>query len=204
MSQTARTCATSGCEATVTLDGFLVAHGSALILPLAVIEGPVVSVLSGFLSAQGYFVWYWVLCLLVCGDLIGDMIYYWVGRTGGGALAGLGRRAGMDRILTPELRHGLTENATRVLVIGKWTHSIGCVVLIGSGMLRLPLPGFMLVNLLATLPKSAVLFGLGYFVGDDYPLLAPHAGVLVVLLCAIGAAAIAMVLRRGDRVGAGR
>jgi membrane protein DedA with SNARE-associated domain len=188
----------------VTLDGVLVAHGSVLILPLAVIEGPVVSILSGFLSAQGYFVWYWVLCLLVCGDLIGDLIYYWIGRSGGTNLAALGRRAGVDRVLTPELRRGLTENAARMLVIGKWTHSIGCVVLIGSGMLRLPLPGFVLVNLLATVPKSALLFGFGYFAGDEYPLVAPHAGVVMVLLCAAGAAAIAVTLRRGDRVGAGR
>ena len=50
-----------------------------------------------------------------------------------------------------------------MLVIGKWTHTIGCVVLIGSGMLRLPLPRFILINLLATVPKSAVLFGIGYF-----------------------------------------
>ena len=49
----------------MTIDSFLIAHGSALILPLSVIEGPVVSILTGFLSAQGYFHWYWALCLLV-------------------------------------------------------------------------------------------------------------------------------------------
>jgi len=37
----------------MTLDGFLIAYGSALILPAAVIEGPVVSIISGVLSAQG-------------------------------------------------------------------------------------------------------------------------------------------------------
>ncbi len=47
-------------------------------------------------------------------------------------------------------------------------------MLIGSGMLRLPLPRFILVNLLATIPKSAVLFGVGYFIGDHYPFLERH------------------------------
>ena len=92
-----------------------------------------------------------------------------------------------------------------MLVIGKWTHSIGCVVLIGSGMLRLPLPGFILVNLLATVPKSAVLFGFGYFAGDDYPLhrTARRPGLWP---CCVrqALAAIALILRRADRVGAGR
>ncbi len=186
------------------LDAFLIAHGSALILPLAVIEGPVVTILTGFLSAQGYFDWFWALCLLVCGDLIGDVITYGIGRAGGTPLGLLGRRAGLGRVLTPELQRGLTDNAAKMLFIGKWTHTIGCVVLIGSGMLRLPLPGFILVNLLATVPKSAVLFGVGYFAGDEYPLVADHFGLAMIALCAAGVAAVALVLRRAELIGAGR
>lgn len=188
----------------MTLDGFLIAHGSALILPLAVIEGPFVTILTGFLSAQGYFYWYWALCLLVCGDLVGDVIYYWIGWTGRRPLERLGRRAGMAGVMTPELQRGLTDNAVRMLFIGKWTHTVGCVVLIGSGMLRLPLPGFILVNLLATLPKSALLFGLGFFAGADYPVIEHHAGPAMLVLCAVGVAAILLIVRRADPGWAGR
>ena len=35
-----------------------------------------------------------------------------------------------------------------------------------SGMLRVPLSRFLLVNLIGTLPKTAVLFSVGYFAGD--------------------------------------
>ena len=171
----------------MTLDGVLIAYGSALILPLAVIEGPFVSIMTGFLAAQGYFVWYWAVVLLVCGDVIGDVIAYRIGQASGTPLAGLARRAGLVRVLSPELQRGLTGNAARMLCIGKWTHSIGWVVLVGSGMLRVPLQRFIVVNLLATLPKTAVLFGLGYFVGGDYPLLERHAPLL---LAGLGAAGI--------------
>jgi len=188
----------------VTSDGFLIAHGSALILPLAVIEGPIVTILTGFLSAQGYFDWYWALCLLVCGDLIGDVIYYWVGRTGGSPLAGLGRWLGVRGAVTPELQHSLTHNAAKMLFIGKWTHSIGWLVLIGSGMLRLPLPRFILVNLLATLPKSAVLFGFGYFASGYYKLFADHVAFGTIALCAMGVAGVMLVLRRAEGIVAGR
>jgi membrane protein DedA with SNARE-associated domain len=187
----------------VTLDGFLIAYGSALILPLAVIEGPVVTVLTGFLSAQGYFDWYWALPLLVGADVIGDVIYYWVGRTGRTPLAGFGRRLGFGRVVSPELERGLRQNATRMLVIGKWTHSLGCVVLIGSGMLRLPLPGFIVVNLLATLPKSALLFSFGYFASAYLPLFERHAVLATLVLCAVGVAAVALILRRADGIWAG-
>jgi membrane protein DedA with SNARE-associated domain len=188
----------------VTLSGFLIAHGSALILPLSVIEGPIVSIVTGFLAAEGYFDWYWALLLLVCGDLIGDAIYYAIGRTGLTPLRLLGRRVGVRGRLTPAFQNNLARNATKMLLVGKWTHSLGCLVLIGSGMLRLPLPRFMLINLLATLPKSAILFGFGYFAGDHYSFFEHHYLVTTVALCAAGAASAGLILRRTDRVWARR
>jgi membrane-associated protein len=183
----------------LTIDGFLMAHGSALILPLAIIEGPVVTILTGFLTAQGYFDWRWALCLLMCGDLIGDLLYYCLGRSVSTPIARLGRFLGMSNVISDELRHGLTHNATRMLLIGKWTHSIGFLVLVGSGMLRLPLRRFVRVNLLATVPKSAVLFGFGYFAGDYYPLFARHFVLGTILLCAAGTGIIQLTLRKADR-----
>jgi membrane protein DedA with SNARE-associated domain len=195
---------TSDCEASVTLAGFLMAYGGALVLPLSVIEGPVVSVVAGFVSARGYLDWYWALLLLVCGDLIGDAICYWIGYRGGTPLARLGRTLGLRGGLSPELRRDLRQNAGKMLLIGKWTHSIGCVVLIGSGMLRLPLPRFLLINLFATIPKSAVLLGLGFFVGENFPLIERHVILTTLLLGGLGMAAAAVVLRQTGRLWVGR
>jgi membrane protein DedA with SNARE-associated domain len=170
---------------------------------LSVIEGPVVTILVGFLAAQGYFHWYWALSLLVSGDLIGDLIYYWIGRTGRTPLVGLARRLGVRRTVPAEVQAGLTHNAAKMLLIGKWTHSIGCVVLIGSGMLRIPLSRFILINLLATIPKSAALFCVGYFAGNCYPLFERHYALGTFVLCVVGATAIMLVLRRADGIWAG-
>jgi membrane protein DedA with SNARE-associated domain len=188
----------------VTLAGFLIAYGGVLVLPLSVIEGPVVSVVTGFVTARGYFDWYWALLLLVCGDLIGDLIYYWIGYRGGAPLARIGSYLGLRGGISPELRRDLTQHAGKMLLIGKWTHSIGCVVLIGSGMLRLPLPRFLLINLLATIPKSAVLLAVGYFIGQNFPLIEDHVMLATLLLGFIGMAAAAVVLRRTGRPWAGR
>ena len=158
-----------GCSPKVNLQNVLIAHGSTLILPLAVIEGPIIAIIAGFLSAQGFIAWYWAIGLLLCGDLIGDVMYYWAGRTGAAPLAFLGRRLGM-RTPSQEVQRGLAENSTRMLLVGKWTHAVGVVVLVGSGMLRVPLPRFILVNLLAAAPKIAVLFGLGYFAARTFRL----------------------------------
>jgi membrane-associated protein len=186
----------SGYELTVTIESFLIAYGAVLILPLAVVEGPIISIVTGFLSACGYFGWYWALALLVCGDLIGDLIYYWAGRTAGTPLIALGRRFGLRVAPSPDVRRDLMHNASKMLVIGKWTHSIGGFVLLGSGMMRVPLPRFMVVNLLATIPKSALLFGVGFFAGGYYPLLERHAIWTTIILFIVGGSAILLIVRR--------
>jgi membrane-associated protein len=180
----------------VTIENFLIAYGSALILPLAVIEGPLVTVITGLLAARDYFAWYWVLCLLIGGDVIGDLLYYWVGRTAAAPLARLSARFGLRCVPNPDLQRDLVQNASKVLLIGKWTHSIGFLVLTGSGMLRVPVGQFLLVNLIGTIPKTGVLFGVGYFAGRDYLFFERHALLTAVMLCILGSSAILLLIRR--------
>lgn len=184
----------------MTLESFLIAHGSLLILPLAVIEGPVVTAVCGFLSARGYFDWYWVCSLLVCADVIGDLLYYWLGRSAGSRLARLLRRLGLNCVPSPALQRDLARNATKMLLIGKWTHSIGFLVLTGSGSLRVPLLRFFLVNLAASIPKTAVLFGVGYFAGHDYRFFEQHAALTAAVLGILGGSAILLVIRRAGTI----
>ena len=195
MPQTAPASPTSGCDARVTLEALLVTNGSALILPLAVIEGPFVTIAVGALAARGYVDWRLALLLLVCGDLIGDLIYYVIGRAGDAPLAAVLRRFSVGAEVMEGLRRDLSGHATKMLFIGKWTHSIGCLVLVGSGMLRLPLPGFLLVNLLAV----------GGFAGASLPLLERHLVVATIVLTVAGLTAILLVLRRArPEAGVGR
>ncbi len=178
----------------MTLDGFLIAYGSALILPLSVVEGPAVSAATGFLSSQGYFGWPLAMVLLVGGDLIGDLIYYFIGRSGMAPLS----RFGLGEAVSPEFQRQLKRHSTKMLLIGKWTHSIGCVVLLASGMLRLPLQHFLLVNLLATVPKSGILFAAGYYAGGYLAAFEHHAIAATAVLGAAGVAGIALILRQAQ------
>lgn len=109
----------------------------------------------------------------------------------------------MRRAVPAEVQSGLTHNGAKMLFIGKWTHSIGCLVLIGSGMLRLPLARFILINLAATIPTSAALFCVGYFAGNCYPLFQRHYETGMLILYAAGAAAIVLILRRAEGFWAG-
>ncbi len=186
------------------LADMLASHGGALILPLAVVEGPVVSVMAGWLCERGQISWYRGLLLLVGGDLIGDLMYYALGRSGGLHLGRLGSHR-LARVKLPEgLLVALHANATRMLLIGKWTHAIGAPVLVGAGIMRMQLPRFLLVNLLATLPKSILLFATGYLAWPYWQMVARHTLPATLALLAIGAIAVVLILRsrRGGWTGA--
>lgn len=59
---------------------YLAVYGYAALLPLAVIEGPAVTVFAAFLAAEGVFSVAAVYVVVVIGDLLGDVVYYAIGR----------------------------------------------------------------------------------------------------------------------------
>jgi len=59
---------------------YLAIYGYAALLPLAIIEGPAVTVFAAFLAAQGVFDVVGVYAIVVLGDLVGDVLHYAVGR----------------------------------------------------------------------------------------------------------------------------
>jgi len=165
---------------------YLAVYGYAALLPLAVIEGPAVTVFAAFLAAEGMFSLAAVYAIVVLGDLIGDVLYYAVGRwmiggwTRGRAMDRPGGRDGDRRrqhgahwvarlrrrvgALAPRIR----TRAGAMLLFGKLTHSAGFAVLLAAGVAHVPMRRFLAFNLLGTLPKSLVLVLVGYWFGKLY------------------------------------
>ncbi len=62
---------------------FLVDYGYWIAVPVMIIEGPVATIVMGFLSSFGFFNILIVIGLGVISDLVSDTIYYWSGYHGG-------------------------------------------------------------------------------------------------------------------------
>ena len=181
-------------------------HGYALLFAASVVEGPLVTVLAAYLSAQGLLDPGAVYATVVLGDLAGDALYYVAGRW---LLRGLGPRARPDGALRRRIeawRDYLRERPGRVLLMGKLTHSAGFAVLLGAGAARVPPARYMAYNLLGALPKSAVLVLLGYFWGRFLGELQSDlrlAGVCGLLLALLAVAGVARRLPLARAAGAG-
>ncbi len=65
-----------------TIIQFLMAHGYLILFFFSYIEGSMVSTAAGVLARMGYFNVFIVLIISILGDLIPDIMYYYIGRNG--------------------------------------------------------------------------------------------------------------------------
>jgi len=145
------------------------AHGLWLFFPIAVVEGPIATVIAAYLARLGYLDLRAIFLVAVLADLVGDSLYYGLGH-GGLRLLPLRWRAKLR--LTPDRLESLVshfeQRGGRTLVTGKLTHSVGVAVLVAAGMARMRFVPFLMYNLIGTIPKILVLMFLGYTLGYAY------------------------------------
>ena len=144
-------------------------YGLLILLPLAILEGPIVSVIAGWLIRLGYLQFGSVYAVCIAADLIGDGLLYLIGRCSSGKLP----RRLLPRLFARADRYsGMLEQfhtrGGRILVMAKLTHSLGFAVLIAAGAARMSIPSFVWFNLLATIPKSLFFILIGYGLGHAY------------------------------------
>jgi membrane protein DedA with SNARE-associated domain len=140
----------------------LITYRYAVVFPIAVIEGPLVSIIAGSLAAQGYFNVYAIYGLLVLADLVGDTLYYCAGRYGG--LYFIKKWHGFFNTEPKEVLFFeplFLRQAPKLLFFGK-LQGLGSVVLMAAGIVKYPYGLFMWYNAIATFIKSAVLVTVGY------------------------------------------
>lgn len=144
-------------------------HGLLLLAPLSVLEGPIVTVIAGYLASLGLLSVSGALVVVVLGDLVGDTLLYLAGRKGVKRIPpGWRSRLGLKPERVAALSAHFDIHGGRTLIIGKITHSAGAAILVAAGVARMPYATFLTWNLLATLPKSAAFLALGYGLGAAY------------------------------------
>ena len=147
----------------------LQSQGLLLVFPLAVIEGPIVTVIAAYLASLGYLNIYAVFATVVLADLVGDSILYSLGRFGADVIPKRWIfRLPVERRRLAEIEKQFQVNGGRILIVAKLTHAVGFIVLFAAGISRMTFPSFIWYNFLGTLPKSLFFTAIGYTVGYAY------------------------------------
>jgi membrane protein DedA with SNARE-associated domain len=144
-------------------------EGLLLLFPLAIVEGPIVTVIAAYLASLGYLNVFAVFVVVVSADLVGDCILYSLGRFGHDVvLKRWGLRFGVDARQLAGIEAHFRSRGGRTLLIGKLTHAVGFIILFVAGASRMSFPTFLWYNLVGTLPKCMFFVVIGYTIGSAY------------------------------------
>jgi membrane protein DedA with SNARE-associated domain len=139
------------------------------LFPIMVFEGPIITVIGGFLSSLGYLNIFLVYTTVVLGDLVGDSIYYALGYWGRNQFVEKwGRYVGVTAERVKRLEHHFEKNGGKTLILGKLTHAVGTAILLAAGVAKMPYGKFIWYNFVPTLPKSLILLLIGFYFGQSY------------------------------------
>lgn len=140
-----------------------------VIFPLAVVEGPIIMILSGFLVSLGTLGFFTTYIILVIGDLTGDSLYYALGRFPGLKLApAVIAKLGLTHHHIARLDYHFKNHPKKIFSFGKISQGFGAAPLFVAGLVKFPFTKFMMYNSVITLVKSFLLLLVGYYFGRAY------------------------------------
>lgn len=167
----------------------LLVYKYAILLPLAVVEGPIITVVAGFLVTLGYMDIFLVYLVAVLGDFTGDTILYGVGRWGKNFIHTHGHYIGATAEKLEQAKKMFAEKHTKAVVMSKVFHGVGVAGLVAAGVLAVPYRRYIKTCMMIALTQSAVFLFVGIVFGHAYlkiakymDLYASTIGVVVVVL----------------------
>ncbi len=142
--------------------------GLAMLLPMTIAEGPVATVVAGWLVKLQVLPLLPTFLIVVAGDVIGDLMYYALGHQGLRRLPQHWRhRLGLNPARVAALTGRFAENGVAFLIAAKLTHGAGAAVLTAAGAAGMRLGPFLIANLGAGAVKAVALLALGYVLGQE-------------------------------------
>jgi len=146
----------------------LFSYGYLIYFLLAVVEGPIVTIIAGLLISLKYFNFFLIYGLAILGDLFGDILYYQIGRFGRKRLTERGRLLSVKAEQVKKIEEHFKQHAGKTFLFAKWTHVVGAPILMAAGVTGVPLKKFIWFNFLGTVPKVLVFIAIGYYFGQAY------------------------------------
>ncbi len=160
-----------------------------ILLPISIVEGPIITVIAAFLASQHILNIYIVYVIVILGDIIGDLSHYWLGRYGRYTiLPKYGKYIGVTPYRLNKMEdHFSKKKIWKTIFFGKFTHAPNSIVLTMAGVAKVDIGKFVLVTTTATAIKSLIFILIGWYVGSSYELIAKYIDnfgyIMLVLLC---------------------
>jgi membrane-associated protein len=143
----------------------------ALIVLISFVEGPILTILCGIIWSLGIVSFWPIYIALMVGDLIGDIVWYWIGRLFGHRFIGrFGKYFSIEEKEVTIVSKIFHKYKNSILLVSKITMGLGfaLVTLITAGIVKIPFKRYLTVNTVGQVVWTAVLLIVGYLFGDLY------------------------------------
>jgi membrane-associated protein len=142
-----------------------------ILLPIAIVEGPIITIICGFLISAGQLNLLLVYAIVMVGDLVGDILWYYLGYYYGHPfIKKHGERFGITEEKVAIVEKNFHTYKHPILFFSKITNGLGfaLVVLFTAGLSKIPFRRYMLINAVGQFIWSGMLLTAGYFFGNVF------------------------------------
>ena len=154
------------------------------IVPFALFEAPLMSIIIGFFAATGHLNLFLAFGIVVLGDFIGDTALYIVGRWGRPMFEKVGLHLNLSSEHVQFVLEHFERRDRRAIIISKLIHGVGFTGLIVAGSIKVPYRRFAATCIIVTISQSAVLAAIGMFSGRAYKAFAYYLGYFDIIATA--------------------
>ena len=167
-----------------------------ILIPLALLEGPIVAFVTGTLSSLGYFNPFVAFWIFVVKDMVVDGLYYALGRIAGDRpfVTRLLMRAHVTGEELQRVRSLWDRHGWRTMFVGKLSFGLAPIFLAVAGIVALPAATFFRYAVGVALVQYVVLLALGFYFGQAIG--AGSHAIRLIEYVEVGAALIAIVYVR--------
>lgn len=145
---------------------FLSHYGYTIMLPLMIIEGPVVTIIASMLASLGAFNVFVVLILSMVGDIVGDIILYGLGyKYGMGFVRRIGKYIGITENLVLRMEKYFNNHGGKTIFAVKSTTGLCWATFTAAGIVKMDFKKFVKYSFLGGVVWSGFLVAMGYFYG---------------------------------------
>jgi len=173
---------------------FLSNYGYWIMLPLMIIEGPIITIVASMLAKLGAFNVFIVFILSIAGDMIGDIILYYLGYTlGNSFVEKIGKYIGITEKLISRIEKYFDKHGGKTIFTVKATTGLCWATFATAGIVKMDFKKFVRYSFLGGLAWSGFLVILGYFYGYMWMELRHYikiAGWIVIALALISIVAV--------------
>ncbi|MCA9364500.1 MAG: DedA family protein [Candidatus Moranbacteria bacterium] len=149
------------------MTSFLIGHGYWIMFVLMYVEGPFTTLVAGFLVASGTFNIFVVFLLSVLGDVLGDIVFYFIGRYGGMRFVKRwGKYIGMSEKTVHRAEQFFTRHGGKTIFLVKSTTGLCMMTFITAGIVKMKIEKFLFYTILGGLLWSGIMVTIGYFFGN--------------------------------------